>query len=241
MPKAPRYNEPMSFRLALTCALVLSVCACAPRAQHARARTGLQNYLQALRADDPRPVYEMLSEKQRTSTTYKAWSKRWQESKAERNAQATQIEESLRVRQGVDEDAQLLFEDGRTMSLARAAKGWRLNEALLGRNQADQPDDALRLFATAIRERDIGNLLQILSKRHRTRIQAEVEAFYLGLAEQLATGETSPYLLSDSRAELAWNYEGLRYKLVLIKEEGEWVIDDVHMGPDPTFEKSESE
>ena len=43
----------------------------------------------------------------------------------ERQLQAEQIEDSLKIQQGVDEDAQMRFVDGRTISLARAPEGWR--------------------------------------------------------------------------------------------------------------------
>jgi hypothetical protein len=191
--------------------LLLSLAACGPSAQNARASTGLQSYLVALRGTDPRPVYEMLSAEQRKGTSYEQWAKRWSESKAERALQAEQIENSLRVQHGVDEEAQLRFDDGRTISLARSPEGWRLNQALLGRNRADQPDDALNLFSNAIRERRVDDMLQILSKRHRTRIETELRAF-----------------------------SGIRYKVVLVREEGEWLIDDVHMGPDPTLDPEEA-
>lgn len=230
----------MLARLILGGALILSLAACGPSAQNARAHTGLHSYLVALRGTDPKPVYQMLSADQRKDTTYEQWAKRWRESKAERELQAQQIEDSLKIQQGVNEDAQLRFEDGRTISLARAPEGWRLNQALLGRNRADQPDDALNLFSNAVRERNVDDLLQILSKRHRTRIEEELGAFSDGLAAELAKGGSSPYLLSDTRAELAWNYEGIRYKVVLLREEGEWLIDDVHMGPDPTLDPEEA-
>jgi hypothetical protein len=182
----------------------------------------------------------MLSAEQRKGTSYEQWAKRWSESKAERALQAEQIENSLRVQHGVDEEAQLRFDDGRTISLARSPEGWRLNQALLGRNRADQPDDALNLFSNAIRERRVDDMLQILSKRHRTRIETELRAFSEGLAEELAKSGRSPYLLSETRAELAWHFDGIRYKVVLVREEGEWLIDDVHMGPDPTLDPEEA-
>ncbi len=240
MLKEPRYNTSVLTRFILGGFLLVSLAACGPSAQNARARTGLQSYLVALRGTDPRPVYQMLTAEQRRATSYQQWAKRWNASKAERQLQAKQIEKSLLVQQGVDEDAQLRFDDGRTISLARAPDGWRLNQALLGRNRADKPDDALNLFSHAVRERNVDDLLQMLSKRHQTRIETELAAFSEGLAQELAKGGQSPYLLSDTKAELAWNYDGIRYKVVLVREEGEWLIDDVHMGPDPTLDPEEA-
>lgn len=235
LPQAPRYNKYMLARIAIASVLLASLSSCGASANSSRARTGLDNYLVALRGNDPRPIYEMLSKEQRGAISYQEWSERWQKSKAERELQAQQIEDSLRVEQSVNEDARLRFDDGRTITLARAPDGWRLNQALVGRTQADSPEDALAIFSTALRERNVDNLLRILSKRHRANLETQLQSFYLGLEEELAKEDSSSYLLGDNRAELAWNYEGIRYKVVLVRHEGEWHIDDIHLGPDPTL------
>lgn len=230
----------MLLRLAIT-GLLLTGLACGPSAQTSRARSGLDAYLIALRSENPRPIYEMLTKEQRKATSYEEWSKRWTESKAERELQAKQIEDSLQVQQAVDEDASLRFDDGRTITLARAPNGWRLNQALVGRTQADTPEDALTIFSAALRERDIDKVFGILSKRHRNSFETQLQNFTQGLEAELSNSENSPHLLSNERAELAWNFDGIRYKVVLVKDGGEWHIDDIHMGPDPTVDPEEAE
>jgi hypothetical protein len=231
----------MFSRLAITSLLLAGLMACGASAKTARARSGLDAYLIALRGDDPRPIYEMLTKEQRDAVTYEEWAKRWTESTAERELQASQIEDSLRVQQAVDEDASLRFEDGRTITLARAPSGWRLNQALVGRTKADTPEDALTIFSAALRERDIEGVFGILSKRRRSSFETQLRNFSHGLEEGRANAESSPFLLNKERAELAWNFEGTRYKVVLRKEEGEWYIDDIHIGPDPTVDPDEAE
>jgi hypothetical protein len=102
----------------------------------------------------------------------------------------------------------------------------------VSRSRAKQPRDAIRLFADAIAARDVSAALNLLTQRRRDGLQKQVEGFIAGLGKHI---NGSLETLGD-RAELRWDENGIRYRIVLRKEEDEWRVDDIYIRPAPKGE-----
>jgi hypothetical protein len=118
------------------------------------------------------------------------------------------------------------------VSLEREGKIWRLESQLVTRSRAKQPRDAIRLFADAIAARDVGAALNLLTQRRRDGLTKQIEGFINGLGKR--TGSDLDQF--GDRAELRWDENGIRYRIVLRKEDDEWRIDDIYIRPAPKEE-----
>jgi hypothetical protein len=98
------------------------------------------------------------------------------------------------------------------------------------------PRDAIRLFADAIAARDITRVLNVLSQRRRDGLTKQVEGFVAGIGKRI--NERIDQFGTD-RAELRWDENGIRYRIVLRKEDDEWRVDDIYIRPAPRDDESE--
>ncbi len=215
-------------RLALAVSLLSMAVACARVGQGPPAQRGVTALIAALRADDPRAAYALLASPTRKRVSYEEFALQWKASAVERAWQADRLDEALRASPDVDERAQLSYADGRTISLAREGARWRLDDALVSRIRAARPRDAVKMFSAAMRSRDLEAVLRTLTLRRREGLARQVEGFLAGLDRKVddRLEEVSP-----DRAELRWEEQGLRYRIVLLREDGEWRIDDIHILP----------
>ena len=122
------------------------------------------------------------------------------------------------------------------MQLEREGKTWRLESELVSRSRAKQPRDAIRLFAEAITARDITGVLNVLTQRRRDGLTRQVEGFVAGIGKRINDRIDQ---FGTDRAELRWDENGIRYRIVLRKEEDEWRVDDIYIRPAPKDEDSE--
>ena len=193
-------------------------------------------YITALRANDPHAAYDLLSSETRKRLSFDEFAIKWKESEAERRWQAKVLEDSLKGNPDVGERALISFSDGKLVQLEREGKTWRLESELVSRSRAKRPSDALRMFADAIAARDVTAALNTLTARRRDGLTKQVEGFISGLAKHV-TGPIDTY--GADRAELRWDENGIRYRIVLRKEDDEWRVDDIYIRPAPKDEDSE--
>lgn len=195
------------------------------------AEVAARAYLAALRSDDPRPAYAMLTDDLRREIPYEQFAARWKDRKAERQNRAQALEQDLRAGHDLGEQAHLELASGQTISLARQSGTWRLHKPLLSKAHAGSPHLAVELFASALVSRDYPAVMQVLSSRRRNGIGKQVDAFVTSLGRHLRDPKHRVAFVGKSRAELVWNTEQHQYKIVLILEGDEWRIDDVHIRP----------
>ena len=143
------------------------------------------------------------------------------------------LEESLKGNPDVDERALISFSDGKLVQLEREGKTWRLESELVSRSRAKEPRDAVRLFADAIAARDVGAALNVLTQRRRDGLTKQIEGFISGLGKRINDRLDR---FGPDRAELRWDENGIRYRIVLRKEDDEWRIDDIYIRPAPKEE-----
>jgi hypothetical protein len=212
-------------------AFVLALAACGgARGPSTPAADGVRAYLAALRNDDPHDAYSLLASDVRKKVSYDEFALAWKSSAQERKWQAKVLEESLKGNPDVGERALVSFSDGKRVTLEREGKTWRLESELVTRSRAKQPSDAIRLFADAIAARDVGAALNVLTQRRRDGLTKQIEGFMSGLAKRI---NERPDTFGGDRAELRWDENGIRYRIVLRKEDDEWRIDDIYIRPAP--------
>ena len=183
--------------------LVLALVACgAERGPNAPAATGVRAYLAALKSNDPHDAYDMLSSDAKHKVSYDEFKLQWKQSEAERKWQAKVLEDSLKGNPDVGERALVSFSDGKLVQLEREGKVWRLESELVSRSRAKQPQDAIRLFASAIAARDVAGALNVLTQRRRDGLTKQIEGFISGLGKRV-----NDHLdrFGTDRAELRWD------------------------------------
>jgi hypothetical protein len=210
---------------------VLAVAACGGAAgPSSPAADGVRAYVQALRSNDPRDAYALLSEDARKKVSFDEFALHWKQGDKERAWQAKVLEDSLRGNPDVGERALISFSDGKLVQLEREGKIWRLESELVTRSRARQPRDAVRLFAEAITSRDISGVLNVLTQRRRDSLTKQVEGFVAGIGKRINDRIDQ---FGNDRAELRWDENGIRYRIVLRKEGDEWRVDDIYIRPAP--------
>ncbi|MEO8844497.1 MAG: hypothetical protein ABI591_21090 [Kofleriaceae bacterium] len=203
-----------------------------PAGPSSPAADGVREYVKALHSNDPHDAYDLLTSDVRKKLSYDEFALQWKQSQQERTWQAKVLEDSLKGNPDVGERALVSFSDGKLVQLEREGKTWRLESELVSRSRAKQPRDAIRLFADAIAARDVPAALNMLTQRRRDGLQKQVEGFIAGLGKHINGSLES---LGD-RAELRWDENGIRYRIVLRKEDDEWRVDDIYIRPAPKTE-----
>ena len=197
------------------------------------AADGVRAYVRALHGNDPHGAYALLSSEARKQLSYDEFARSWKQGEKERAWQAKVLEDSLKGNPDVGERALISFSDGKLVQLEREGLTWRLENELVSRSRARQPRDAVRRFAKAIAGRDITGVLDVLTQRRRDGLTRQVEGFVAGIGKRI--NDRIDQLGSD-RAELRWDENGLRYRIVLRKEDDEWRVDDIYIRPTPRAE-----
>jgi hypothetical protein len=217
---------------------VLVVAACGGAAgPSSPAADGVRAYVRALHSNDPHEAYALLSTDARKKISYDEFALQWKQGDRERAWQAKVLEESLKGNPDVGERALISFSDGKLVQLEREGKTWRLESELVSRSRARQPRDAVRLFAEAIASRDIAGVLNVLTQRRRDGLTKQVEGFVAGIGKRINDRIDQ---FGNDRAELRWDENGIRYRIVLRKEGDEWRVDDIYIRPAPKDEDGDS-
>jgi hypothetical protein len=206
-----------------------------PAGPSSPAADGVREYVKALHSNDPHDAYDLLASDVKKKLSYDEFALQWKQSEQERKWQAKVLEDSLKGNPDVGERALVSFSDGKLVELEREGKTWRLESELIGRSRAKDPHDAIRLFADAVGARDVSGALDVLTERRRDGLMKQVQGFITGLAKH-QHDRLDPQ--NDKHAELRWDENGVRYRIVLKKENDEWRIDDIYIRPAPKDDDS---
>jgi hypothetical protein len=215
-------------RSVVVAAVLLVACSGAGIGGQQPAESGVRTYIKALRSDNPRAAYEMFTSATRRQLSYAEFQVIWREHKGERLEQAKSLEEGLKEGSDLGETARVRYSDGKTVNMSRESGDWKLESGLVARGHASRPIDAVRILAESVAARDFDALMRILTARRRNGISREVDEFTSSLIESL-DHEVSQ--IGPDRAELIWETDSARYKIVLRKEADEWRVDDLHIRP----------
>ncbi len=225
--------------LAVAAAAIAATAACGGASgPSAPASAGVRAYIAALKSNDPRDAYDLLGSSVRKKLSYDEFALAWKHSEKERAWQAQVLEESLKGNPDVGERALISYSDGKLVQLEREGKAWRLDSELVSRSRARRPRDAIRLFADAIAARDVSGVLGVLTQRRRDGLTKQIEGFVAGIGKRVNDKIDE---FGNDRAELRWDENGIRYRIVLRKENDEWRVDDIYIRPAPKEDDAESE
>lgn len=200
------------------------------------AQDGVAALVKALEGDDPRAAYGLLSKQTRKRVSFEEFAVQWKAHQAERAWQAKRLADALQGDPDVGERAAVTYPDGKSVTLEREGKKWRLEAALVSRVRAGKPRDAIRMFADALRHHDLESLLRTLTMRRREGLAKQLDGFLAGI-DRKVDGKLEE--IGTDRAELRWDENGVRFRIVLRREDDEWRIDDIHIHPVPKSEADE--
>lgn len=217
-----------STKLALALGL-LAACGGAGRSTPPASPT-VRAYVAALRADDPRAAYDLMSDDAQDAISFDDFAVQWKEHAAERAAQAAALEDGLRDQPDVGARANVTLATGAEVPLARDRGSWRVDAALVTPSHASRAVDAFRQFAAAVQARDLEALLGVLTERRRAGLAKQLDGFFAGIDGHL--GKKAQWYQYPDRAELRWSTSGLNYKIVARKEGEVWRIDDIDVTTD---------
>jgi hypothetical protein len=183
---------------------------------------GARAWASALSAEDPDRGYALLARSVQKRVPKALFAEKWREAKRERDRQATALASALGQSGQRGERARVTAgKDG--VGLVHEAGGWRLESPLLYPVRADSPQAALRGLAQAIADRDVDGVLRLMSRARRERLQERLR----GLARGLEQHAGDPIELVRDRAVLRWSDGVVRWRIVLVRESGEWRLDDI--------------
>jgi hypothetical protein len=206
--------------------VALAIASCAQAgARHTPAVSAVETYLDALRADDPRAAYELLSE--RETIPYPEFERAWREAPKERARAAAALEAHLDERGGkLEERAQIALASGEILHLSRRAGAWKLDVPPAGPGRAPTPEHAAARLAEAVSARDVAAFLSLLTDERRDPLSQRLDAFARGLAEHQGAAIES---ITDELAALEWRDDDARYRILFRLQQGEWRIDEIHI------------
>ena len=210
--------------------IVCLIAACGgPSGPSSPAANGVRAYVNALKSSSPRAAYNLLSSSTRKKISFDEFALQWKQSEKERAWQVKVLEESLRGNPDVGERARVSFSDGKIVPLERDGNRWLLESELVSRSRAKRPRDAIRVFSDALASRDVNALMRVLTQRRREGLTKQVEGFVAGIGKRI-NDKMEEF---GDRAELRWDENGIRYRIVLRKEDDEWRVDDIYIRPAP--------
>lgn len=176
----------------------------------------VDQYVAAIRTNRPDLAYDLLDEAVRRRVSKNEFSTRWRNARGELEDQARGLE-SAKTKPAVR--ATVTFGDGVTADLVFIKGEWRISEGITVKLQAATPTDALRAFVKAVEERDYQAVMQLVSKSMRETIEREIS----DRLERLKKSLDREIEVTGNKARFQYDR---RYKIELIKEDGQWKILD---------------
>jgi hypothetical protein len=208
-----------------TAALAAAGCGAAPEGPE----RPLRGLAQALRAGDARAAYGWMSTSYRERVPLSELERLLAEHPEEARATADALERPLSVR----EEAVVRLADGETISLERDAEGWRVVTEVADYYGRRTPRETVRSFVRAVARRRYDVVVSLLPAAERSRTTAaQLEAQWEGegreeIARLLAALRRAvveaPVQETGDRAVLPY---GDRFRVVLVRENGLWCIED---------------
>jgi hypothetical protein len=202
---------------------------CGSAVQTGNPAAAVKSYQRAIKKNDAKTAFSLLSKKTKKRIPYKKFARLWNSRRAELALQSKQLDQALDLDPTLGTRARVTYKDGKRAALSREESFWRLESPLSGSATATKARDAIRLLSKALSRRDYNGVVALLSEERRRAIHDQmVRAFSNSLRK--STDLPLQYV-GDKFASLTWEDSNGRYKLVLILEDDEWRIHDVHITP----------
>ena len=194
-------------------------------------------YANALRADDPKAAYALLSTVLQKRTPYAEFAQRWQDQAAERTAQLQAITDDLKpalapmvlTRSAViatDAAASPTGAVQRT-EFVKLGNYWYANTPLLAATFYATPESVLTALAEALATSAVQTLVGVWTSDRQAELTQQLGIARTGLAAALASG-TKANLVSDDRAQFSFFAGDLWVLIALERENGQWQIENIY-------------
>ena len=190
-----------------------ALCGCAPLPQVRGPQTTLDQYLEALRQDQPERAYTLLDEETRATVSKERFVELWQSNRSELEAQARQLEApSLQTA-----EARLALDNGDSVKLLLEDGGWAVDESLVTAPALRTPQDSLLALRSTLYRRDLRGFLRVLARQPRAQFNAEIQQLLEDLEDEL-----------DFDTQVEGNHARVETSsgrvFVLVREAGEWHV-----------------
>jgi len=207
----------------LTVGVALASCGGAQDGDVGSAQAALDRYVDAIDTDDPRAAYSLLTREQRKKLPYQRFAEQWRASATERKLQAAALRDAAKATPDLGARAIVTYKDGKVIAMAHESSAWRLERALMGRIVASSPRDAVHALSRSLAGADFAGFVRVLSKRKREALVKMLSAFSESLDSHR---DHFIQHIGDERAQMRWEDRAGRYRIDLVRELGEWRIDD---------------
>jgi hypothetical protein len=177
----------------------------------------------AVEKNDPKAAYALLAPRVREELSYSEFERQWKATAEERARQASAIAGAPGDAVEVGATAEVALADGKKTRLVREKKLWRLEQPLLTSSRASTPQEAMRLFASALEDRNFFAVMRLVTSTRKDGLTTFLDGFVGGLRSNVGREIT----INNDRAVIEWKEGAKTWKVTLKKEEGEWRVDDV--------------
>lgn len=222
-------RHPTAHRALAWTVLVASLCLCGCGAARQGPESTLQALADALRRGDAPAAYALMSRRYRERVPLAELERILREQPDEVRATADALERPV----AIEEEARARLGGGEEVVIERTQGEWRVVTDVADYYARGTPREAVRSFVRAIEHRRYDVVLALLPRAERERLtepglraqwdgpgREEVERLVSALRSAL---ETSPMQESGERAVMPY---GDRFRVVLVREDGAWCIED---------------
>ncbi len=203
--------------LLLTTALITAAPACGPSADAQHPRSALDRYVKAIRANNPRAAYELLSKKEKGRISFQAFARKWRKSYPELKVQADAIAKDRTRDKSYSIRARIELGHQRKVTLAWEKDRWRILGGVGSGFDSLSPREAVLALVRAVESRNFSAFLKLLSKARRERFEREITL----RLEKLKANLDRDFEITGNRARLQYDPQ---HWIMLVKENGVWKI-----------------
>ncbi|MCA9667553.1 MAG: hypothetical protein KC503_18260 [Myxococcales bacterium] len=193
--------------------------ACGGAAQKSSPQAALKRYIAAIDRDDAKTAYDLLSESVRRGITRSEFVDRWKKLKPELVTQAKQL--AARLEQPLDVTARVSYPGGTRARLRYADNNWRIDGGISVAFQTATPMDAIKAFVRAVQQRSYEAVMKLLARSVRKGIEQDIQERMSKIQRWIKN--ENEIEVTGQRARVRYD---ARYKLELVKEDGQWKILD---------------
>jgi hypothetical protein len=213
----------MSARSTLLLALVagaliaVGAAGCGSSADGHHPRTALDRYVRAIRANNPRAAYELLSKKVKSRISFQAFARKWRKSYPELKLQADAIANKRAEEKAYEIRARLDVGSQRKVTLAYQKDRWKILGGVGSGFASNSPREAVLALVHALENRNFTAFLKLLSKPKREKFLRELNL----RLDKLKANLDREFEITGNRARLQYDPQ---YWIMLVKEDGVWRI-----------------
>jgi hypothetical protein len=191
--------------------------ACKPSTDAHHPRTALDRYVRAIRDNNPRAAYDLLSKKVKSRISFQAFARKWRKNYPELKIQAAAIAKKRDEDKAYEIRARLALKNRRAVTLAWHKDRWKIVGGVGSGFASHSPREAVLALVRALETRNFSAFLKLLSKPRREKFLRELNL----RLDKLKANLDRDFEITGNRARLQYDPQ---YWIMLVKENGVWRI-----------------